>query len=772
MIKAAKKPSTSIAGLLPAILLSATIAAEPAMADDDLEVDPQQCETNVPEKLAASENLAQAQEGSDAEPGKGTKQEAIGLSADKVVYDSENDIVTASGDVELTRDGYRLQADDVVWNRKTGKVTATGNIRSSGPNGETAYGETIELTDSLREGMVENLLIVLQQGGRLAAKSGERREDGSLSLDFAAYTPCVVVGLDGDPKEPTWQVRADKVDYDPEKNRIKYKGARIELFGLPVVPLPGLSHPADDAPGSGFLVPSIRFSRNNGGEVEIPYYWRLSPNRDITASLTGFTEVAPLAYARYRSLGKTGAFQVSGYGTFSRRLSLTGGPATGDRAIRGYIDGSGRFQIDPNWSVSGSLRVASDRTFLRRYDISRDDRLRNNLSIERISENSYLSIGGWAVQTLRVGEQQGLTPIALPEIDYRLRLDDPVLGGKLQLQANTLAIGRTAGQDTQRAFASAEWNLRRITTLGQEVSFTLLSRGDIYNTSETAATVTELFRGDEGFTGRGIFAAAAEVKWPFVGSAFGGTHVITPRVQLVAADATSNFSVPNEDSRAVDLEDTNLFALNRFPGFDRFEDNFRITFGVDWKLRAGDFNVDVNIGQSYRLSDRATIFPDGTGLSEKTSDIVGRNQVRFKDLVTFTHRYRLDKDSLAVRRNEVDATIGTKGTYLQVGYLRLDRDIDELEDLADREEIRLGARATITPFWSVFGSTIIDLTSTDEDPFTIADGFEPIRTRLGVAYEDDCLSIGLTWRRDFQDTGDALRGNSFRLKISFKHLGV
>lgn len=719
-----------------------------------------------------SSKTCKTQDAAGAKEEASTKIQAIDFSADKVVYDSVGDIVTATGNVDLMRDGYRLQADTVIWNRKSGEVTATGNIRSTNTEGDVAYGDSITLTDSLREGMVENLLVVLEDGGRLAANSGERNDDGSLALNYAAYTPCVVVSRDGEPKNPTWQVRANRVEYDPEKKRVKYDGARIELFGLPVVPLPGLSHSVGNETSSGFLVPNVSFSRNNGVELEAPYYWRIAPNRDVLASVTGFTKVAPLAYARFRSLEKNGAFQVEAYGTYSRRFSLTGGASTGQRALRGYLDSSGRLQFDPNWSISSSIRIASDRTFLRRYDISRDDRLRNNIAIERIADDSFLSIGGWAVQTLRVGEDQSLVPVALPEIDYRLRLDDPIIGGKVQLQANSLAIGRRSGQDTQRAFASAEWNLRRITNLGQEVNFTLLGRGDLYNSDENATTVTEIYRGSEGFQARGIFAAAAELKWPFIGEAFGGTQILTPRVQLVAASVTSNLDVPNEDSRAIDLEDTNLFSLNRFPGYDRFEDNFRITYGLDWTLRTKDFNFDINVGQSFRLSNRDTILPDGTGLSEKVSDVVGRTSVRFKDIVQLTHRYRLDKDNFAVRRNELDATIGTKGTYLTLGYLRLDRDIVDFEDLNDREEIRLGARATISRFWSVFGSAIVDLTDENEDPTSTADGFEAIRHRLGVAYEDDCLTFSATWRRDYQDTGDAQSGNSFLFRLAFKHLGV
>ena len=716
--------------------------------------------------------IARAQtEASAAVPQQTSDQ--IGFSAAVVEYDSNTEIVTAKGEVIATREGYTVRADTIVWNRTTGEVVAEGSIRAVGPEGDVAYGDRIELTDALKDGVINNLLVVLADESRLAANRGSRK-DGIYTLDYAAYTACKVETADGCPKKPSWEVKAVRVVYDPAKKRVVYKGARIELFGLPIVPLPFLSHPVDAKAGSGFLVPSIGFSRNNGAELEQSYYWRMAENRDLTAAITAFSSAAPLGRVNFRSLEKKGAIDVTAYGTYSNRISTSGAiiPA-GDNVFRGYLEGAGRFQFDPYWSISASGRYASDRTFLRRYDISRDDRLRSTFSAERIGDRSYFSLAGWAVQTLRTADRQGLAPIALPEVDYRLRLNAPIVGGTIQIQANSLAIGRTEGQDTQRAFASAKWDLRKITGLGQEVTFTMLARGDVYHSDENASTITAIYRGDAGWRGRGIFAAAADVKWPFVGEAFGGTQIFTPRVQVVAAPSIANLRIPNEDSRAVDLEDSNLFALNRFPGYDRFEDDYRITYGFDWTLRKSDFSADINLGQSYRLSNRESIFPDGTGLSDKASDIVGRTELRYKNIVKLTHRFRLDKDNLAIRRNEIDATIGSRGTYVQAGYLKLNRNIGPtVEDLADREEIRLAGRVRVAPYWSIFGSTIIDLTNAQEDPTSLADGFDPIRHRLGVAYDDDCLSLSLTWRRDYQPVGDSQRGNSFLFRLAFRNLGV
>lgn len=701
-------------------------------------------------------------------------EEQVAFSSDQLNYDDNTDVVTATGNVQMVRDDNRLRADKVVWDRKTGQVVASGNVSVTDPQGNIAYGDTMQVTDTLKDGVVENMLVVLQKGGRLAARKGQRK-DGIYYLERATYTGCPVVDDNGCPKKPAWQIRAVRVVYNPFRQRVTYKGAQVDLFGLPLIPLPGLSNPVGEGGGNGLLVPDFRYSRVNGAEISQPYYFRLGPNRDLTVTPHLFSNALPMLEGNYRALTDEGAYQMTGYFTSSSRLpvSSTNNDVTNSRRdVRGYFDASGKFQLDPYWDISGSIRVASDRTFLRRYDISRDDRLRSNLQAERVGDNSYFSITGWAVQTLRTGDPQGQVPIALPVIDWRLRTTDPLFGGTVQFQANSLAISRTDGQDTQRAFTGAEWNLRRITAWGQEVTLTGYLRGDIYHSDHNDLTSTALYRGNPGWETRGIAAAAADMRWPFIGEAFGGTQRITPRVQIVAAPKLANLNVPNEDARAVELEDSNLFALNRFPGYDRFEDSSRVTYGLEYQLDRHDLSIDAVIGQSYRLNNRASILPEGTGLSDRLSDIVGRTTIRYRDFISLTHRYRLDKSSLAVRRNEIDTTIGSKKTYVMASYLRLNRDIANLEDLQDREELRLGGRIQFARYWSMFGSTVINLTSKADDPLSTSNGYQPVRHRLGITYSDDCFEFGLTWRREYIATGDARQGNSFLLRLAFRNLGI
>ena len=523
-------------------------------------------------------------------------EQIVEFSADQVTYDSDADVVTASGEVRMNREGNYLAADRVVWDRKSGQVHAEGNVVLLTPQGDKIVGETVQLTDTLRDGTVNNLMVVLEGGARLAAARAVRTGDVT-TLENAIYSPCPVTTSTGCPKRPSWAITAAKVIDDPASERVRFIGGHLQLFGinLPLLPIFNISRGTEGA--TGWLAPDFSISSRKGFEIAEPYHWQIARNRDLTLTPHLYTGVFPALEGKYRQLDKWGAFQVGGFFTYGTIESIDPKVTSTRKGFRGYFEANGKAQIDPLWSITTSLRAASDKTLTRRYDITNDDRLRNVINAERISPDSYISIAGWAFEGLRAEDRQKQIPIALPAIDAHFRMEG-LLGGTLQIQGNSLAILRIDGQDTQRAFASAEWDLRRLTPWGQQLTLTAYARGDVYHTDDAGSTEVPIYAGTNGWHTRAIGALAADVKWPFIGPLFGGIQRLVPRVQVVLTPPTSNIDIPNEDARSIDLEDSNLFALNRFPGYDRWEDASRVTYGVDWSLDRRNLSINSTVGQS------------------------------------------------------------------------------------------------------------------------------------------------------------------------------
>ena len=131
-----------------------------------------------------------------------------------------------------------------------------------------------------------------------------------------------------------------------------------------------------------------------------------------------------------------------------------------------------------------------------------------------------------------------------------------------------------------------------------------------------------------------------------------------PRVQLVLTPPTPNLDIPNEDARSVDLEDSNLFALNRFPGYDRWED--------------GRESPTASTGRSIARTCRSTapsakatgsLADPAFSLKERaltTAFPISSDEPGSATAASSTHSPVPDRQGqFCVRRNEVDLTVGT-----------------------------------------------------------------------------------------------------------------
>lgn len=693
----------------------------------------------------------------------------IGFAADEMRYDEGTQIVSASGKVRLNRDAWRLAADAIEYNRKTGVVVAVGRVVVTDPEGNQALGDRIELTDSLRDGAIDNMLLVLNDGGRLAAVEGQR-SDQIFSLRRAVYSPCSVTDSEGCPKTPVWQVKALQISYNRGKHRLSYRDARLEILGVPVMYLPAFSHPDGEArQASGLLLPGIKLQRQLGLGIALPYHFGLAPDRDLTITPWFFTEVNPAIQIQARRLFAQGPIQFDTLFTYTKvgDVDGNGNVTNATNRFRGYFGLKGNLQHSPTWRSRFSVRLTTDDTFNRLYGLGYDDTLRSTYALERQTRDSYFSLSAWAFQGLRVSDTPGEIPFVVPLVDYDWRPADPVLGGRVRLGINSMNLFRTDGQDVGRALAFGRWDRSVFTPIGQRITFTGMVRGDAYLVANADKATLPAYAGIDGLQARALPVAAVDLEWPFAGPALGGLQTLTPRVQLVAAPSGRNASFPNEDSRAIDLEDINLFDLNRFPGFDQYEGGTRLTYGLSYAIGLPGWAITSQIGQSVRLAGSGDDFPQGTGLSDQLSDFVGRSTLKYGRFLELTHRFRVDRSNFAVRRNEFDVLVGSSATYASIGYIKLNRNI-VFEDLEDREELRVGGRVALAKFWSISGSAVIDLTTLSSNPAATGDGFTFIRTRFGAEYEDECFRFGVSWRRDYIGDRDFQPGNTLLLTLAFK----
>lgn len=658
-------------------------------------------------------------------------EQPVQFRADRMERDSDLGTVTARGNVEAVQGDRVLRADLVTFNDRTGVVSASGNVVILEPSGEVLFAEYVELRDSFRNGVLTSLRVLFKDDSRLAANSATREDGNRTLMKEGVYTGCQVCAED--PKaEPLWQFRAKEVVHDEQQREIRFYDATFEVFGTPIAYLPYWSVPDPTVKReSGILFPDLGSSGNLGLTAKLPVYIVTSPSSDLTLAPIVTTKEGAILTAEYRQRTERGRFEFDTSITPSQKPDSTGA-RTGDKDLRGHIRGTGRFSIDETWRWGFDVFRATDDTYLKYYKFSSLDTLTTNTFVEGIKGRGYAAANAYSFQGLLSTDQSGLSPVVLPLLEHYIATDPNGWGGYFSADSSILAVHRTEGVDTRRASTILGYTNPVVTDGGHLLTFTAQMRADGYWIDEGTDPT-----GGGRVTGNSLGSrtkplAAVEWRFPLVGPLGTAQAVVEPIVSGVITPYGGNpANITNEDSRNFEFDDTNLFAINRFPGRDRYEGGPRVNYGARAAVHglSGGFS-EILLGQSWRIDPDNSI-PTDTGLDKEFSDYVGRIVVAPSPLFDITHRFRLSQGSLDVRRNEVTAGFGPSWARFRVGYLDLRRD-DPTLVFGNREEISATALVQMTKNVSVYGGIRYDI---EREAF--------VSGVVGLRYLDECFSFAV-----------------------------
>ncbi|NJO38376.1 MAG: LPS-assembly protein LptD [Rhizobiales bacterium] len=680
------------------------------------------------------------------------------LLAETVDVDEPRQIVTASGDVEITRGERRLLADKVRYYQAEDRIEAIGNVTLLEPGGEAIYAELLSISGDLKDGVIEGLRARLDADSRLAAASARRIDGARTEMDRAVYSPCPLCAESDEP--PLWQITASKVTHDANTKDITYKHAFFELYGVPVLYTPYFSHPDPSVQRrSGFLSPSVGSETELGFTLETPYYFALAPNYDLTLAPIFTTEEGVVLASEYRHRLRNGRYDLGGSITRGSEAENDDADQATRDEVRGHVVGDGKFALGGGWDWGYDLLLASDDTYLKRYDFSDLDILENRLFTEKIDGRNYFGANTFAFQGLRESDDQGLIPVVLPLLDLEMSSAPMLWGSRFFLDSSFLALNRTDGLDTRRLSTTGGWELPWLGQLGDQYRLKLSLRGDYYDLDGDPETLSG--EGSRTET-RLIPRATLDWSWPWVGDSFGLTPIIEPISSLtLAPNGLNDDDIPNEDSLDLEFDDTNLFEESRFPGLDQVEEGSRVSYG----LRFGGIGetgevVNALFGQSWRFQ-KDDQFDADTGLDGRFSDFVGRVEAVPADWLRARYRFRLDRDTLAPVRNEVRATLGPSRLRFDVNYLSLEDDpsVSE-EEFREREEITAGLQLGLGGGLTVRAQTRRDLRADR----TVANTF-------GLIYRHPCLILIGGVEQNFTEDRDAGDGTTISLRLTFQNLG-
>lgn len=681
------------------------------------------------------------------------------LRADEATYDQNTGIVTARGKVEIAHAERILRADEVIYDEKNDKVTAIGNVVLLEPTGEVEFAERAEFSDSMREGWATGFRMLLTDNSRLAAARGTRTGGIITNLDKAVYSPCNL--CKEDPKRPPlWRLRSVRVTHDSEAKDVEHRDAYLEMFGVPVFYTPYLSHPDPSVKRrSGFLAPEYGSDSDFGYVLKVPYFWELSPSEDVTITPQLMSEQGDVLGATYRRRFANAEVEIDGSGTNPYREDNNGN-RTGGSDTRGHLFAKGRVHHDEIWRTKFQFQHASDDTYLRRYKFPMPEQqtLTTSFNTEGFQGRNYAQFSGYSFQGLRATDDPGRSPLVLPYAEYNYVSRPAANGAFLTADTSLLAINRDQSTDSRRVAFNGGWHLPYKAWTGEVYRLSATMRADMYHVDDVSTGDGSL---KSGGTGRAMPQVMAEWRYPFVKPESGSSQLIEPVAAVAVAPNGGNPSkIPNEDSRDLEFDDTNLFSPNRFTGSDRVEGGTRFMYGLNWGLY-GDKGgaVEAFAGQSLRLRPQND-FSETSGLRDETSDVVGRLRVSPGSWLDFLYRFRFDTEDSSARRHQVSTSFGPTALKFGLSYLYLD-ETGSTTEFGDREEVALSAVARLTTRWQANAAIHKNLA---DNGGTVSEGF-------GLTYTDECFTFIARATRNFSTDRDLRPTDSLMFMFIFKNLG-
>lgn len=725
--------------------------------------------------LAPALAFAQVGLGRQSFRGVGTQQQPVLLTADEVSYDRDLHIVTARGHVEITSGDRIVRADVVSYNEQTKVVTASGNITLMEPTGDVIFGNYMELTDDLKNGVIQNLRAILQDHSRLAAVSG-RRVNGNITVGRdAVYSPCELC-RDDPSAPPLWELKAARIEHNQDEKEVSYRDAWLEMGGVPLLYTPYLEHP-DGTQGrtSGFLAPGYAASTATGTRIPVPYYQVIDNTSDITFIPIFIPNDNPVVAADYRNRTNEGFLDISGSlvkpETHNTYVDPNGVTQTYD--WRGHIKADALFDIDDEDRWGFDVARATDRYYLDNYSLlsrfqfPNYNALTSRLYAERFfgpSSSSYAAVNSYSFQGLLPTDVNTDAPNVLPSLDYHYVGDKGPYGQYYTLDSSTLEVMRHTGTDDQRVTVKPGWHLPYVSEDGQVYSLDATVQGDVWHASRIDVSTQDPFNPtQDGYTERLFPQLALGWRDPFIKRGADWQTILEPIATVdIAPNMGTQGAFPNEDSRAVVLDEANLFSANRFPGYDRVDGGQRINYGVNTDLTrlSSGARLQIFAGQSYRFEPDPAL-PAGSGLNEKQSSYVTQIVATPNPWISSTFQGQFDPH-FETQVVNAGVTVGPPNVAsLGLSYLFIKASTQPTVLTSDVKQIYPSLNVRLTPYWRL---QAYDSYNLGVDSGQLIEG-------VGAVYEDECLTLEGDIQRRFIGSVNNPEETFFTVRVVFRNLG-
>jgi LPS-assembly protein len=628
------------------------------------------------------------------------------LKADRVDGDQENQLLVASGNVEVSKGSSVVYADEMTYDKNGKTIKAIGRVKVKNVEVGNLLASKAEVKDDFSSGKFFDSRIFFFDGSYLFSPEATRKTPEITVLKSPIYSICPNPEISANneiagTKRDMFSIKTSETVIDRNDQVIRSKGGIFRFYDVPFLYLPVMKIPLPEKKReSGFLNPSYAKSTNLGVGLKIPYYFNIAPNMDLTTT-------PYMAIDRNQFLVSNEFRHNADYGDYKLNLELA------NNEIRNVVDttivrrtskeyrwnfkSAGIFDFNKDVGLDFESNLVSDVNYLRDYQMSYLNYTMSKVNLDYIHGRSYHSIKTIKFQELENFSQIKAAPFILPSIDSHIETKPYFFKEKFSLTSNMTMISREDGLQYRRL------------TMTPQVDLPFNLNGNLFNLSSRIQGDAYLLDNNFQYSQRTNdydqtqtnYKPEISLSWrmPLIKKKENSTLLVEPMVSFVSSSYQKNFNkIPNEDGGDAELTVNNLFVNDRIAGFDRNEVGQRVNYGVKTSLfnKYGEFGL--NIGQSYRKnSDTQDVVIRGFGDTNKSS-VVGQAIYKSQRIFSIAYIFQLNESNYSNDVNQITTTFNFDRVIFSSDYIFLRRNLQNPEK---KQQLTFTTTIKATEQWKV-----------------------------------------------------------------------
>tara|TARA_B100001057_G_scaffold181109_1_gene181821 strand:- start:942 stop:3332 length:2391 start_codon:yes stop_codon:yes gene_type:complete len=527
---------------------------------------------------------------------------------------------------------------------------------------------------------------------------------------------------------PPWSLQANEIKHDKNKKIIEYKNALLKLYDIPVLYFPKFFHPDPTVKRqSGFLIPSIVSSSNSGDSFNIPYFFAIAENRDLTFTPRIFMNNEILLQNEYRHVEKNSNHIAD----FSIKKL--------DKSTKSHFFSNSKISFEESNFDTSELEINLEKTSNDTY--LKTDNIKSETNSNQSLLNSYVKFdaskqdlsftGELSVyEDLSIEKNSDKFQYILPNLKLSKFIEtDPSFRGDLIFESSASHQKRNTNVSESHLINDLIYNSNSIISKNGLLSNVDLNLKNVSKKGENSSDYSNNFESDNFIST--ILTTSFPMKKIYENKFESN---LTPKISA----RYSPFKSENLSNLDRSLNITNLFSNNRLGISDSLEGGQSLTIGWDYDLLKENKEklFSYSLGQVFRdINDDK--LPLSSTMQSKSSDVVGRIELNPNDFFELNYDFSADNNLDTMNYNFAEAK------------LKINNFITSFEFLEENNNIGSDSYFSNDIIYNINSNNTLSYNTRRNRKTNLTEFYNLI-----YEYRNDCLVAAIEYNKDYYEDRD------------------